>query len=245
MAFSFGSGVLFGTRTDVANSTPVNFGLIQEVTMDETATIKELIGQFQRPVAIARGMIKTTFKAKIAKIGILPFADLFYGLPRTATPAAFAFNEAGTITTGAVTVANAATWLNDDGGVIRTTGGLPFTKVASAPAAGQYSVAAGVYSFATGDNGTAVQISYTYAPVNAALQKLVVTNQLLGTTPTFKALLYTTFLGVPITLSVNKCTSSKLSFQTKLEDFVIPEFDFSAFDDGTGAVLAWNFAEVA
>jgi hypothetical protein len=41
--YSFGSGVLLGTRTDVPNATPVNFGLVQEVTIDETATIKELI----------------------------------------------------------------------------------------------------------------------------------------------------------------------------------------------------------
>ena len=39
--YSFGSGVLFGTRTDIANATPVNFGLVQEGTIEETATIKE------------------------------------------------------------------------------------------------------------------------------------------------------------------------------------------------------------
>jgi hypothetical protein len=61
--YSFGSGVLLGTRTDIPNATPVNFGLVQEVTIDETATIKELTGQFQRPVAIARGSIKTTGNA--------------------------------------------------------------------------------------------------------------------------------------------------------------------------------------
>ena len=72
--YSFGSGVLLGTRTDVPNATPVNFGLVQEVTIDETATIKELTGQFQRPVAIARGSIKTTGKAKVARISGMAFA---------------------------------------------------------------------------------------------------------------------------------------------------------------------------
>jgi hypothetical protein len=42
--YSFGSGVLLGTRTDIANATPLNFGLVQEVTIDESATIKELTG---------------------------------------------------------------------------------------------------------------------------------------------------------------------------------------------------------
>ena len=78
--YSFGSGVLLGTRTDIANATPVNFGLVQEVTIDETATIKELTGQFQRPVAIARGSIKTTGKAKVARISGMAFANLFYGV---------------------------------------------------------------------------------------------------------------------------------------------------------------------
>ena len=52
--YSFGSGVLIGTRTDIANATPVNFGLVQEVTIEEAASVKELYGQFQYPVAIAR-----------------------------------------------------------------------------------------------------------------------------------------------------------------------------------------------
>ena len=47
--YSFGSGVLIGTRTDVANATPVNFGLVQEVTIEEAATVKELYGQFPAP----------------------------------------------------------------------------------------------------------------------------------------------------------------------------------------------------
>ena len=53
--YSFGSGVLLGTRTDIDNATPVNFGLVQEVTIDEQAGVKELYGQYQRPLAIARG----------------------------------------------------------------------------------------------------------------------------------------------------------------------------------------------
>ena len=66
--YSFGSGVLVGTRTDVVGATPVNFGLVQEVTIEETATVKELYGQYQHPIAIARGTMKTTGKAKVARI---------------------------------------------------------------------------------------------------------------------------------------------------------------------------------
>ncbi len=95
--YSFGSGVLLGTRTDIANATPLNFGLVQEVTIDESATIKELTGQFQRPVAIARGTIKTTGKAKVARISGMAFANLYYGVVPTAGQVATSFAEADTV----------------------------------------------------------------------------------------------------------------------------------------------------
>ncbi len=122
--------------------------------------------------------------------------------------------------------------------------GLPLLQVASAPAAGQYSVASGVYTFAAADTGKAVLISYNYT-LAATGQQFTVANQLLGTTPTFQANFYTTFQGQAISLKLNNCTSSKLSFQTKLEDFVMPEFDFSCFADASGNVMTWSFAEAS
>jgi hypothetical protein len=244
--YSFGSGVLLGTRTDVANATPVNFGLVQDVTIDETATIKELTGQFQRPVAIARGTIKTHGKAKVARISGMAFANLFYGVAPSAGQLATSFAEAGTVaatTPFTFTVANAATFVDDDG-VLNATAGLPLTKVSSAPGAGQYSVASGVYTFNSADAGKAVLASYTYT-VSGAGQKFTVANQLLGTTPTFQALFYTTFKNQAISLKLNNCTSNKLSFHTKLEDFIMPEFDFSCFADASGNVMTWSFAEVS
>jgi hypothetical protein len=244
--YSFGSGVLLGTRTDIANATPVNFGLVQEVTIDENATIKELTGQYQRPVAIARGTIKTTGKAKVARISGLAFANLFYGVTPAAGQVATSFAEADTVaavTPFIVTVANAATFVAD-AGVLYATTGLPLTLVASAPAAGQYSVLAGVYTFNSGDAGKAVLVNYTYT-ISGTGQKFTVANQLLGTTPTFQAVFYTTFQGQAISLKLNNCTSNKLSFQTKLEDFLMPEFDFSCFADASGNVMTWSFAEVS
>ncbi len=155
MAYSFGSGVLIGTRTDIANGTPYNFGLVQEVTIEETATIKELIGQYQRPVAIARGSIKTTGKAKVARISGNMFANLFYGVTPTpgmansnlglaaqipATP--FTLTGVGSAPTGvqfliAPPPFGPGTFAKDQGPLYAATG-LPFQRVASAPAVGQY-----------------------------------------------------------------------------------------------------------
>ena len=244
--YSFGSGVLIGTRTDIANATPVNFGLVQEVTIDEAATVKELYGQFQHPIAIARGTIKTTGKAKVARISGLAFASLFYGAQPQAGQLATAFAEAGAVPAAspyAVTPANVAGFA-DDAGVIYAATGLPLVKVAASPSAGQYVLAAGVYTFAAADAGRALLLNYTYA-VAASGQKFVVTNQLTGTTPTFQAQFFTTFQGQAVSLKLNACTASKLSMQTKLEDFVIPEFDFSCFAESTGTVMTWSFAEAS
>ena len=244
--YSFGSGVLIGTRSDIPNATPLNFGFVQEVTIDKSAGVKELYGQFQRPIAIARGTIKTTGKAKVARISGLAFANLYYGLTPVAGQVATSFAEAGAVPATSpynVSVVNAASFVDDEGVTYAATG-LPLTKVVSTPSAGQYGVADGVYSFNAADEGKAVLITYTYT-ISGTGQKFTVANQLIGTTPTFQALFYTTFQGQAVTLQLNNCTSSKLSFGTKLEDFVIPEFDFSCFADTSGNVMTWSFAEAS
>jgi len=244
--YSFGSGVLIGTRTDIVNATPVNFGLVQEVTIEEAATVKELYGQYQHAIAIARGTIKTTGKAKVARISGLAFANLFYGVTPAAGQLATAFAEAAVVpasTPYAVTPANSTTFA-DDLGVLYAATGLPLVKVASAPATGQYALAAGVYTLSAADAGKALLLNYTYQ-IAASGQNFPVTNQLTGTTPTFQAQFFTTFQGQAVSLKLRNCTSSKLSFGTKIEDFVVPEFDFSCFADATGTVMTWSFAEAS
>ena len=244
--FAFGSGVLLGTRTDVANATPVNFGLVQEVQLDLQFTAKELYGQYQFPVAIARGQGKATGKAKTAQISGLAFNNLFFGGSLASGQLTTSFGEAGTVPGSSaytVTVANSAAW-QDDYGVVYAVNGLPLTKAASAPAAGQYSVAAGVYTFNSADANKAVLISYTYT-ITGTGQALTLANPLMGTTPTFQAQLYTSFQGKPCNVKLFNCVSTKLAFATKLEDFVIPELDFDIFANAAGNVLQWSFAEVS
>jgi hypothetical protein len=244
--FSFGSGVLLGMRTDIANATPVNFGLVQEVQLDLQFTAKELYGQYQFPVAIARGQGKATGKAKMAQVSGLAFNNLFFGGTLGAGQLATSYGEAGTVPSSSaytVTVANSSAW-QDDYGVVYAATGLPLTKAASSPSAGQYSVAAGVYTFNASDAGKAVLVSYTYT-VSGTGQELTLANPLMGTTLTFQAQLYTSFQGKPCNVKLFNCVSSKLSFATKLEDFTIPELDFDIFANAAGNVLQWSFAEVS
>ena len=244
--YSFGSGVLLGQRTDVAGSTPVNFGLVQEVELDLSFTTKELYGQYQFPLAIARGQAKAQAKAKLAQVSGLAFNALFFGQSLASGQLATSYGEAGTVPASSpytVSAVNAATFA-DDYGVVYAATGLPLTKVASGPIAGQYSESAGVYTFAASDAGKAVLLSYTYSVAGSG-QQFTLANPLLGTTPTFQAQLYTSFQGKPVNVKLFNCVSSKLSFATKLEDFAIPELDFDVFANPAGNVLAWSFAEVS
>ena len=145
---------------DIANATPVNFGLVQEVTIDQSASVKELYGQYQYPLAGARGTIKTTGKAKVARISGLAFASLYYGVTPAAGQAATSFAEAGTcLLAHPIRDGRKCRDLRDDGGVTsQPRRDCRLTKVAASPAAGQYSVAAGVYTFDAADAGKAVLI---------------------------------------------------------------------------------------
>ena len=247
MQLSFGAGALWGNRTDVTGSGigPDQFGILQDVQIDWDWTVRELWGQHQFPVDIARGQGKIVGKAKFARIFGAIYGDLFFGQTPVVGQLTVAENEAATVpaaTPYTVTVANAASF-SDDLGVYYASGanaGNRFIRVMTPAAAGQYSVnlATGIYSFAAADAGALLLVSYAYTLASG--KKLVLTNQLTGSTPTFRATFYTvkSVGGVPAGLSLvlNACTASKLSLPTKIDDYEIQEFDFSAFADAAGNI---------
>ena len=69
-------------------------------------------------------------------------------------------------------------------------------------------------------------ISYTHSIASSG-SKLTITNQLMGTTPTFKATFYTTYGGSGTALRLNACTADKLSLPTKVDDWTIHQLGFS------------------
>src|SRR5437868_1273407 len=248
MQLAFGAGALWGNRTDVTGGGigPDQFGILQDVQIDWDWTTKELWGQFQFPVDIARGQGKIAGKAKFARIFGAIYGDLFFGQTAATGQLTVSENEAATVpATSPYTVAVAnASGFADDLGIYYAAGanaGNRFTRVTTPAAAGQYSVnsATGIYTFAAADANAALQVSYLY---NNAIsgRKLVLANQFMGYTPTFKATFYTTKTtqGMPagLALVLNACTASKLSLPTKTDDYEIQEFDFSAFAAPTGAI---------
>jgi hypothetical protein len=241
MQLNFGSGALWGERTDLTGSGigPRQFGVLQDIQIDFDWTEKELYGQLQFPVAIARGQGKISGKAKFAQILGLLYSDIFFGV--TAATGQFAVSESEAAIVPAVTpysvpVANAANY-NDDLGIAYAANGQRFNRVTTPSAAGQYSVnfSTGVYTFAAADANAALLISYTYN-VTTVGNKLTLTNQLMGITPIFKATFYTTYSGEGMALRLNACTANKLSMPTKIDDWTISELDFSAFADASGTI---------
>jgi hypothetical protein len=243
--FSFGSGVLIGTPAG-AVPTPVNFGLIQEATFDEAGTLKSLFGQNRRALAVGAGTIKTTLKAKSARISGLMFASLYYGIAAVAGQNTTAIGEAGTVpasSTYTIQTANHTTWVQDQG-VIYAATGLPLTRVASVSAVGQYSVSAGVYTFYSGDASAKVLISYNYTVASTG-QTITIPNPLIGPTVSFGANLYTVdpTTGGNMTLQLYNVVMAKLSFGTKLEDFTLPDFEGECYVNAAGNMGEWSFPD--
>lgn len=242
----FGSGSLFGVNS-AANSTPVQFGTLQSVSIDFAFSTKELFGQQNFPITVARGTCKITGKASNANFQARAFNDLFFAGTLATGRTVTAIDEAGTVPTTPfqVTVTNGATFVGDLGVTEALTGTL-MERVASSPTTGQYSVSGlGVYTFAAADTAKAVRISYQYTVAAAPGKKLLIAQQLIGVAPKFKVVLSTRYDGQQIDLQLNACVASKLSFATKQEDFAMPDFEFAAFADDGGNVGEWSFPDQA
>ena len=252
VARHFGAGVMVGTPAVSSGvATPVEFGIMQEVGIDFTFSSKPLIGQYQLPVDVGRGVAKITGKAKFAELNGPVFSQLFFsGVTASQGQDLWAYNEPGTIPTTPyqITVVNSAKWATDLGVKDGSTG-LPLTRVAAAPATGQYSIAAGVYTFAAADTGKAVLISYGYTQIATGTgSRFTITNPLLGAAPRFQVDFYQ--MAPSTTASTNNgwsfrlysCISTKLSISSKLEDWSVPEFDFEAVTNASNQLGTWNTA---
>lgn len=241
--YVFGSGSLFAYNTTTANSTPEQFAALQNVSLDFQFNLKELYGQNNFPLTVARAAGKITGKAMNASFQARQFNDIFFGGTLASGQLNTALNETGTIpgTPYQITAANTATFVTDLG-VTNAATGLQFVKVASGPATGQYSVsAAGVYTFAAADTTVAVKLNYTYTTAGSG-QKITVSQALMGVAPNFAMTLNSVYNGQQFTVVLNACVANKLAIATKTEDFTVPDFEFQAFADASGTIGTLSFA---
>ena len=251
--YQFGVGYLFGRRTDITPATPVELGVLQDIQLDFKQDIKELMGQYKVAVDAAQGMLKITMKAKAARIQSDIWNNLFFGQTQTigSGQVQMSANEIAAIS-ASVTVANATTFVEDlgvkiSGPASTGKGGFAFEKVASAPAAGQYSVVEtgggkGVYSFNATDVTSAYTMSFNYTYTSAStLYGIAIANQLMGSGPAFEMHLGQSYknnagqLATPY-YKFNACKASGLSVPFKNGDYLVYDVDFQAFADSSGNI---------
>ena len=249
--FVFGAGNLFATPlTDaygnaITTPTPVKFGTLQDISIDISKDVKELYGQNTYPVDVSGGKGKIAIKAKAAQILASEFNSIFFGQTLSSGQTSDVIDTTGaTIPTTPYqitpTVPGSGTW-SKDLGVINSNGD-PLTHVTSAPATGQYSVSAGVYTFAAADTGTTVFINYQYT-VSTVGKTVIVQNVAMGQAPVFSMDVYMQSKGKTLIWTFPQCVSTKLAIATKLDDYAIPEFDISAFANSAGQVVTFSTAE--
>jgi hypothetical protein len=243
--FVFGSGVLIGTP---AGGSPINFGLAQEVSINIATTTKALYGQYNFPVAIGSGTKNMTGKAKMARVSGQALGSLFFGLTPGLGVTQTQFGEATAVPSSSpytYATINHSTFVADQG-VVYASSALPLKAVVSSPSLGQYSVSGGTYTFSSADAGAAVLISYTYTVATSG-ESIAVSSQLIGPSITFSANLFASDPGTGKQFSVllYNCVADKLSFGTKVEDFLIPELDFQCYANAAGQVCQFNFGDAA
>lgn len=235
--YVFGTGQLFATP--VGGGAPLRFGALQDVNVDFSGDIKQLYGQYQFALDVARGKTKVEWKASTGNVDVNAFNQIFFGQTVTTGDELLqAINEgpsAVPATPFQITATHGADFVMDLG-VYDATTGLPLKQVASGPITGQYSVdAAGVYTFASADTGKSVLLNYLYeGPTSGG--SLTVGNQLMGNTPKFQLVLSQVYEGKSFTLLLYSNVADKLTLPLKQDDYLIADLSGQAFADAANRV---------
>lgn len=243
----FGAGVLIGTPlTDgsgaaISNPSPIEFGILQEVAIDDSWEYRTLYGASQYPVAAGRGKASGLLKAKAANINAALYNAFLFGVGLTTEYQSLYKDLTGTTipTSPHVVTPTGVGSVVGDLGVILTDpiAGVPFTRVASSPTGSQYafSSTAGEYTFASQDYGKTVYINYSYHNASPTSGKrLQIVNQLMGVMPTFQCDVMRRFNGKTEYRRYYNCLATKFSANAKNDDFMIADLEIITFAGSNG-----------
>lgn len=242
MQYNFGTGSLYLVPSG-SNPTPVQVGTLQEVSLTIEKSIKELRGAYQFPVAIGEGAGKIDGTAKSGNINSALVAALLAGsTTTTGSSLRVSPNEVGTIpgTPFQITVAQSAQF-SSDLGVYNVTDQKPMVRVASSPATGQYSVSAGVYTFAAADAADVVWISYAYTSTSG--NTVAFTNQLMGGGTEFRLDLFNFSQGKHMGIRLHAARLFKMGLPFKNDDFMVEDLSIAGYADSSGNVISVYTAE--
>lgn len=245
---AFGPGIVIVQNTTIATPAPINIGYAQELTIDLSATNKELFGQNVYALVVARGTAKATGKVKAATISGRAWNAAFFCT--TMATGGFEWNVGEKHTLAATTqqVTNHTTF-DVDLGVSYVASGLPLGRVApGSETTGYYSVSTGTGTYTVSNADSASQLAFTYTDTTTAGESITVPNVALGTTPVFQLDYYTNLnqpTAKPFAIRLFACVASKISLATKLEDFLMPEIDFSFFTNAAGNIAEFVYPELS
>lgn len=238
----FGAGRFFGIN-NVTNPTPTRFQTMQDSSIDFKAATKSLFGENRLPVAVAVGEVTITGKVTLGANNSRMFADLVFADAQTATTILESDKEAWAIpaTPYQVTVTNNATAIMDLG--VTSTTGKVYVRVASGPTTGQYSYAAGVYTFAAADTLLNVLVSYEYTSSSVGGSEIVVANTLMGPAGSFTGVMTMPYGTEQDVFNFNNCITQGAGISLKNGDFAKPSFDFMCATDSTDTLGTLSFAQ--
>ncbi len=244
--YNFGVGNLFLVDSGNATPTPIKVGLLMDVSLDFSFTMKELRGQYQFPVDIARAGAKLSGKAKAGTISarlinsILTGSTITDGLLRVAIGVTGQVPAASTYTV-TPTVPNSGTFV-EDLGVRYADTGVYLTRTDTVDAAGEYSVANGVYTFYSGDASKNLIFDFVYSNASGG-KKVTYTNQLMGSGAVYQLHLGNSFRSKDVYLKLHAVTFPKWGIGFKPEDYSESDFDFECFADASNNVATWSSVE--
>ncbi len=242
---AFAAGRFFGIN-NVVVPTPTRFSVPQDQSIDFKRSGKSLFGENQLAEDVCSGTMEISGKVTMGTLNARMFADLLFGVTGVAGQINIANSELQAIPgAGPYTVAvtNAGTWTVNLG-VRNLTTGLMMVRVAAGPVTGQYSVAAGTYTFAAADANTPVAISYQYTVATPG-ELVTITNQPMGKIGNFTAVMQFVWGTEQSVLTLNNNIATDTGLATKLDDYTKPTFGFMSAVDTTGQLGTMSFAEAA
>jgi len=239
----FGVGALTITPSG-ANPTPSRIGIVKDVSVSFKGTSVKLWGEEAFPEDVAIGQREISGKGKFASVSARTIAAM---LSTGAAPATGSriqiLDETGTVPTTPfqITVAQSAKF-SENIGVVYANTGLPLTVGSTATAQGVYAVSAGVYTFHTADQGSAVLLSYTYAEgaIGLTVNKA---NQAMGAATVFGLNLGQTYKGKNWLLRLPNIVIPSFDLAFKSDGHVEEDFEFEAYQDATGNPFYVYFTE--
>lgn len=231
--FNIGSAFLIPPGSNVEGE---RFGVIRSLSVDFGVEVAELRGENFYVEEVARKTVAVSGKVAFAKLTPELILSAVPGTAKT-TGSYHLASETSAVpaTPFQITVTNSAKYASTLE-VKDNTAGYRMLEVASAPAAGEYSVSAGVYTFNTADSTHSVTITYDYTETTGVT--VTGTNAMAEAPSTYYSLrAYNTTKGKTFGIHLPRVVIPGLSLPLSQQDFAAFEFSFTAMPDASGILF--------